>query len=995
MDVNLQETALMAYLKGKGTSYYSKVLELRDAVRGWLAYIPHSFPHYTRHTIEHSDQIILQVSLLLFPDDPEQQAVTLSPVEAYILAASAYLHDAGMVVPDKEKLEIIASDDWNSWISGDNGGAKRWHEIQSFRHGQEPADEMIRNFLADIQTRFLIAEFIRRSHHLRVVGIITQHQAALGRFAFDDPTLLRTISDVCVAHGLQRDELQDRERYPDRRDIQGQRVNIRFLAILLRLGDLLDMSYDRACPLLLNAACPLPAQSLAHWSQYQCITHRLTAPDKIELTAECSTQDEHRFLQDWCQWLLDEIRNAKITMIHSARHRDWTPPEATLEGTNPSIIIRPARSAIYKPLSWKFELDHDAIFQRLVYDVYDDPATFIRELIQNALDANRCQMYLDGQREGMELPEFPTQFNNEYRNRYPIRISLKARETQNPLSGEKEKQHVLTVEDCGIGMDNDIIQRYFLQVGRSYYTTEQFRKTFRFIPTSRFGLGFLSVFAVSDHVTVETFKPSSLDQDGPIRLTLTGPRNYLLIEQSNRHVAGTRIDVLLRKLMAKGELTKLVTNWCRYVEVPVIVDDLGDEAIIVSESSEQFTCEVPDVTKEGAKFIIRAFPVNRHGIEGNLYVFARIDERGEDWGSWSWARYIYPTRHPQAIIPNFPHDLICLHGITLNESLSIPSPKCARIDFRKDTHNFILSRKSSQDFEVTDIDQNREIELRWKEILEEHLATSHRAIATDAWIYKQKLIEYFPLYSFWATAPETIQLYINGQPCLMSLNEVLTMKVITVTMKADSKKIITVSINASSKDGSFLNTSTNEEQKAQKIILPNDSNVPALTEGDLLKLSKAHRRNIFVNRKASHLRWLTQEHIALDWSLNQEESVWYQPLVGSPIMLITLDETVLIGFKVHRTISDTRQLVLLNQSNPFVQWLMRIKDACELNQNGLRYEQFIQLMSLLEDPTSYTGYKLSELKRYLEGWNKIPQLPLELNPPRIDLTSDMFILQRN
>ena len=93
------------------------------------------------------------------------------------------------------------------------------------------------------------------------------------RVAFDDPALLGTIGDVCAAHGLQQGELDDRDRFPERRDIQGQLVNVRFATILFRMGDLLDMSQDRACPLLLNAACPLPPDSLAHWTQYQRIVH--------------------------------------------------------------------------------------------------------------------------------------------------------------------------------------------------------------------------------------------------------------------------------------------------------------------------------------------------------------------------------------------------------------------------------------------------------------------------------------------------------------------------------------------------------------------------------------------------------------------------------------------------------------------------------------------------------------------------------------------------
>lgn len=190
------------------------------------------------------------------------------------------------------------------------------------RTGNELSDDFVRNFLADLETRFLLAEFIRRGHHLRARTVIEQHQPTLGRFAFDDLVLQRTIADVCVAHGLRTHELEDQERFPDRRDIRGNAVNVRLLAILLRLGDLLDMSVDRACPLLLNAACPLPADSLAHWTQYQRITHRLTAPDRIEITAECENQGEHRVL-DWCQWIVDEVRASRTLLARSKRHHEY------------------------------------------------------------------------------------------------------------------------------------------------------------------------------------------------------------------------------------------------------------------------------------------------------------------------------------------------------------------------------------------------------------------------------------------------------------------------------------------------------------------------------------------------------------------------------------------------------------------------------------------------------------------------------------------------
>ena len=282
--MDITKVPLLVYLKASHDVYYGKVHELREAIQGWLNYIPHTFPHYTRHTVEHSDEIVRQMSKLLFrDDDPAKPVLRLSPTEAYVAAAAAYLHDAGMVSSDKEKADLLQSKAWTEWVTGAGGAAERWAAIQNFRKGSEPPNDGLRNFLADVQTRFLLAEFIRRGHHLRAADVIAQHQGTLGRFAFDDPMLLRAISDVCVSHGLRQHELEDRERYPDQCDIRADRVNVRFLAILLRLGDLLDMSCDRACPLLMNPASPVPSESLAHWSQYQRITHRLTSPERIEV----------------------------------------------------------------------------------------------------------------------------------------------------------------------------------------------------------------------------------------------------------------------------------------------------------------------------------------------------------------------------------------------------------------------------------------------------------------------------------------------------------------------------------------------------------------------------------------------------------------------------------------------------------------------------------------------------------------------------------------
>lgn len=654
---SFEQYPLMAYLKRNGEGYFWKVQEVRKVIPGWLGYVKETFPHYTDHTERHSEEIVRQISKLLFTnEDVSRPVIKLSAVEAYILIAAAFFHDAGMVASNAEKEQILKSDAWKDWTTGNGDGAERRQKIENFRGGQEPPEEGLRDFLADIQVRHLIAEFIRRQHHARAAIVIEQYQNQLGRFAFDDRQLQETISKVCVAHGLKHRDLEDSDQYPYEQDIIGETVNVRLMAILLRLGDLLDMSSNRACPLLLNAASPLPADSLPHWTQYHRID-RQTRPGLIEIRAKCMTQDEHRVLQDWCQWLVDETQHAYTLMARSTHHANWRPPFAKFE--KGSIIIEAAEGANYIPSTWKLQLDQDVIFKTLIEDRYDD-RSFILELITNALDATRCQMYADLGVPVRDQPEYPTQVEEARRNEYTIHIGLRMEKLPNRLPGEPDERQIFSIEDRGIGMDGDIIQRYLLQIGRSFYTTDEFTKSFRFFPTSRSGMEFLSIFKVSDKVIVETYKTSSL------RLTLTGTRNYPLTERGNRDKNGTKIEVHLRgeKKMKQGDLTELITDWCKRVEFPIEVDDLGGKNVIQAEQMKGFVREMPDPNEDGAKFVIKAFPINRPGLEGELYVLARVSAIGESWalssrhGDGDREREVWQAERPRC-----PGNLVCLHGL--------------------------------------------------------------------------------------------------------------------------------------------------------------------------------------------------------------------------------------------------------------------------------------------------------------------------------------------
>lgn len=972
----IENTSMMEFLREDWPQYYAKALELRDAVSGWLSYIPQTFPHYTRHTIEHSEEIVTQASNLLFVDaDPSQPTVGLSGIEAYCLIVAAFLHDAGMVTSDEEKLEILRSEEWSKWAGKNGGGAKRFEEIERFRDSNAVDDAATRNFLADIQIRFLLAEFVRKRHHFRSARLIRQHQSKLARFAFDDQIISRTVSDICESHGLPRHELNDSARFPDRRTIRGETINVRFVSLILRIADLLDMSFDRACPLLLNAASPLPAESLAHWTQYQRITHRLVAPDRIEVSAECQSHEEHRYLQDWCSWLVDEIADARTSIGHSQRHTEWLPPLATIDGPDPTIRIRPAPQASYVPSEWTLELDPDIVFDRLVYDLHASSKVFVRELIQNSLDAVRCRIFLD-LAENRELREgdFPS-LDAETRENYPLMIELAERQIVNPLSGEEETRQVFSIDDLGIGMNTDVIEKYFLQIGRSFYSSDEFNREFGFFASSQFGIGFLSVFAVGDHILVETLKTHGGARDGPIRMHLTGPRNYLLTERGFRSVSGTRIEITLKEGFESGELPALVERWCKRVEFPIFVDDMGTPSVIRSETAEQFEYAIPDVTREDAYFKVLSYPIDRPGIDGELYVFSHVTQDGESWADLGWARFTYPSLHPQASAPEFPSGLFCVNGIStsLADAFSVDA-MTARLDVRSRILQETLTRGGPSRHRFGRRLVLPEIETRWEELLSAHLESSALAKGEDSWTYKQRLIRFFKLSTYWDNVPGTIEYIANGKRAYGSLLEFVKFpefSTVTSTARIRREQLITESNDVS-----------------DDTLLMHD--LPYLSDYHILHLAHRHRKKIFDSRSPSEVSFSSGTTV-VTWALRQSPPMIEDLPSRHPVELVSLQSPAVVGFSIHLTTDSIYHCALLNADHEIIKWLVHLKDACADGQYGLSQGQFDRLVRLLLTPVRYGGLDFDKFQTYVHGWTDLADLPKDLQPPKVQLEASSFV----
>ena len=187
--------------------YLGRLDELLPVIQKFLEYVPITYPHHTSHNIQHSLTVVHRIGQLL----EDELVKEMTNVEFFIIVASALLHDTGMVV-SQEELE---------------------------------------RFENDPESQGTTSEYFRKNHASRSAKFVHDIQKLLDPSGPRNSRMIRYIAKICEAHGLPMERLEDDEEFPRRVEIDLQEVNVKFLAACLRLGDLLDMDYQRACPIII------------------------------------------------------------------------------------------------------------------------------------------------------------------------------------------------------------------------------------------------------------------------------------------------------------------------------------------------------------------------------------------------------------------------------------------------------------------------------------------------------------------------------------------------------------------------------------------------------------------------------------------------------------------------------------------------------------------------------------------------------------------------
>lgn len=447
----LEETKLYQELQKRKSKYMNKVDEVYKIAFSILPKINRVFANYTGHGIEHS------INVMHYMYDLIIDISSISGLEITCLIYVALLHDIGMVV-NEDEIEAIKKDKLSYY--------GRKYSVIYKKHQKE---------------NIALQECIRPIHGERSSNYIMKMKKDL--FIVPGATNCNfqgELAKICQAHTMNQEWILQNlnQSYVKGEDL----LNAQYVAMLLRIADYLDIDEKRAPIELYNLISPIGFGD-EEWRQHYIVenTQKIVKDNDsgnstIIIYGQCNDSKIYRKFLRYLSYLSEELLwCTSYTRKHFERSY-WILLQPQIENR---ILTKG-----FEISDLEMNIDYHAIMNLLMGEkVYGDKKYGLRELIQNAVDA--CQVMAE---EANQLGKY------RYVAYIPqIQIIL------------DYKMNQMIVMDNGIGMNYDILTKYFLNIGKSYYKSDEFLYQGKsYNPIGAFGIGFLACFMLSDNVIVET-----------------------------------------------------------------------------------------------------------------------------------------------------------------------------------------------------------------------------------------------------------------------------------------------------------------------------------------------------------------------------------------------------------------------------------------------------------------------------------------------------------
>jgi hypothetical protein len=404
----------------------------------------------------------------------------------------------------------------------------------------------------------LLAYYCRQRHNDWSAAWIREHLTSAKPALY--PTWVDDLVTLCRSHHEGLERLQQ-PRFNARLHGQPeQRVNLRYLAALLRVADVMEFDPERT-PEVIIAHRNIAPKSRIYWhkDRFSFVVDR----GKCEFRLDATTPDAtvHRAILETVQAVDQELLTCSALDSSGAFDLGSFKDERCHWPWPAKVNAKVTENGTFVYIDGAFRPEPQHILKLLGgVELYQDPLTAVRELLQNAFDAVKEQIARERLRR--DNPADRT-WEQKLGDLHKVRLSL-------VKDGDSAW---LVCDDDGVGMTRAIIERHLLVSGASalpeIHELERDANVqgFSLERSGEFGIGILSYFMISDRMIIKT-RRSDIAGGDPDNTGWTfsteGLGSFGQLTKAPHPVSGTQVRLHL-KTPYDGDVSKFWAQMRSYV----------------------------------------------------------------------------------------------------------------------------------------------------------------------------------------------------------------------------------------------------------------------------------------------------------------------------------------------------------------------------------------------------------------------------------------------
>lgn len=427
-------------------------------------------------------------------------------------------------------------------------------------------------------------EYVRKYHHEFCPFIAEKYlRGRANRFE------IHWIGQIAMSHGARA--IHDHTVWPKSVAVGTDRaIHAPLLAAILRLSDILHFNYDRAPEFMQEHRRITNAVSVSHWKAHQVVADYQVSNDICFFDGVTKDDEAYWFAHQFTNAMEEELGYCKQMVfplldppfqepLRFSMVKNRIKPSGFEAGASPTVL----------------RIDTTKFLEDLLTDaLYAHKPTWFREILQNAFDACRDRALLD--------PNVTPR----------VRVDISTAEER------------IEFWDSGIGMRRNTVEQYLLVAGASYWSSDEYRGSRSVRPghVGKFGIGFMSLFAVAEHIEIITRHTST---DEAWRFEIRDPRRVVRAESISKEEPGTSIRVRLKRgTLAAINVVELFDKTCEFPEftVQLILDGVTEREIVGPKVPRISTSgfELLRISESAPKARLFSTDLDSDGIIGDSYL---------------------------------------------------------------------------------------------------------------------------------------------------------------------------------------------------------------------------------------------------------------------------------------------------------------------------------------------------------------------------------------